>query len=84
MNSEQSKVVQRPISLQALVDLYTSATVNAYGHATATHAGLAAVLEELSSAAYSQAACDVGAYDQRSLYAFAARLQHSASRPGQH
>lgn len=84
MNSEQRHVERQPISLQALVDVYAQATANAYGHATATHAGVAAVLEALSAAATSQAACDLETYDHRSLFAFAARLHRSATKPGEH
>jgi hypothetical protein len=69
-----------PVDLQALVDLFTVASYKAEGHATGTHAGVAAVLEALSDTAQRQAARQVERYDHRSLYEFAAVLRQ-ASQP---
>jgi len=66
------------VELQALVDLYAKASYQAEGHATSTHAGIAAVLEALSDAAQSRAAVLVERYDHRSLYEFAASLHYAA------
>lgn len=66
------------VSLQALVDLFASASYKAEGHASATHAGVAAVLEALSDAAQRQAARQVERYDHRSLYGFAAAMQKAS------
>lgn len=69
------------VDLQALVDLYARASYQAAGHATGTHAGIAAVLEALSDVAQRQAATQVDRYDHRSLYSFAAEM-HYAARGG--
>jgi hypothetical protein len=66
------------VELQALVDVYASASYKAKGHATGTHAGIAAVLEALSDAAQRQAAAQVERYDHRSLYEFAASMHYAA------
>lgn len=66
------------VDLQALVDLYARASFQADGHATGTHAGIAAVLEALSELAQRQAAAQVDHYDHRSLYRFAADMRYAA------
>lgn len=65
------------VELQALVDLFTVASYRAEGHATGTHAGIAAVLDALSDAAQHQAARQVERYDHRSLYEFAVALKRA-------
>jgi hypothetical protein len=66
------------VELQALVDLYAKASYQADGHATGTHAGIAAVLDALSDVAQGRAAALVERYDHRSLYEFAASLHYAA------
>lgn len=66
------------VDLQVLVDLYAKASYQASGHATGTHAGVAAVLEALSDLAQRRAAAGIERYDHRSLYAFAADMRQAA------
>lgn len=66
------------VSLQALVELFASSSLEAMGHASGTHAGVAAVLEALSDAAQRQAARQVERYDHRSLYEFATAMHYAA------
>jgi hypothetical protein len=75
-----TQAILEPVELQALVDVYVRATYEAEGHATGTHAGIAAVLEALSEAAQRRAAAQPERYDHRSLYEFAASL-HYGSNP---
>lgn len=66
------------VDIEALVQIFASASYKADGHATGTHAGVAAVLEALATTAQYQAAAALQHYDHRSLYAFAAALQQAA------
>lgn len=66
------------VELQTLVDLFASASYQAEGHATGTHAGVAAVLDRLADLAQRKAAAQVERYDHRSLYEFAADLHYAA------
>ena len=68
------------VDIEALVQAFAVASYRADGYATATHAGVAAVLEALADAARHQAAAAVHHYDHRSLYTFAIALDH-ASKP---
>lgn len=74
--------MEATVDLEVLVDLYARASsCQAAGHATGTHAGIAAVLEALSNVAQRQAAAQIDRYDHRSLYSFAADM-HYAARGG--
>ena len=67
-------------TLDDLVATYARATNAADGYPSSTHAGLAAVIHDLTDAARISAAQDYIRYDHRSLYEFCAALDYASSK----
>lgn len=66
------------MDLDHLSQLHANSCNTADGYATSTHAGVAAVLQEVADEARRLAARSLEVYDNRLLYQFAAKLDKIA------
>ena len=66
------------MDLDELVALHVSSSNAAEGYASATHAGVAAVLQAVADEGQRLAARTIGVYDNRLVYQLAAELNRAA------
>jgi hypothetical protein len=69
------------LTLDKLVDTFTRGVAASANHLTPEHAGLAAVIEQLTNEARYAIARNLDRYDHRSLYEFAAALDYATKPP---